>query len=80
MLWLRPAATLAGGALDAAWEALLLLLTLLIRAMLHDSPGGSMQAGDALRDLTQQHEGWQRARGAVNATPMLLWYAAEALC
>jgi hypothetical protein len=80
LLWLRPAATLAGGALDAAWEALLLLLTLLIRAMLHDSPGGSMQAGDALRDLTQQHEGWQRARGAVNATPMLLWYAAEALC
>ena len=59
---------------------MLLLLTLLIRAMLHDSPGGSMQAGDALRDLTQQHEGWQRARGAVNATPMLLWYAAEALC
>ena len=80
LLWLRPAATLAGGALDAAWEALLLLLTLLIRAMLHDSSDGSLQAGDALRDLTQQHEGWRRARGALNATPMLLWYAAEAFC
>ena len=81
LLWLRPAATLAGSALDAAWEALLLLLTPLVRAMLHESPGGSLHAADALRDLTQQHEAWQRARGARDATtPMLLWYAAEALC
>ena len=49
--------------------------------MLHESSGGSLHAADALRDLTQQHEAWQRARGARDATtPMLLWYAAEALC
>ena len=59
----------------------LLLLAPLVRLMLHESPGGSLHAADALRDLMQQHEAWQRARGARDATPpMLLWYAAEALC
>ena len=49
--------------------------------MLHESAGGSLHAADALRDLTRQHEAWQRARGARDATtPMLLWYAAEVLC